>query len=245
MDEAWWMPMVHVPDECIDGKPFFRSLVTERGLPRSILVNAQGSRFTNEALPYNDLVKAIKRRDPAGATPNSPAWLIFDEGFRSGYSLATIRPDRAVPSWVVQAPGLAGLASSLGMPPTGLTRAVEEWNQMCASGRDQRFNRGETLYQRYYGDPEAEHPNLGPIDRSPFYAVSVLAGTIGTKGGPRVDSDARVLRSGGDPIPGLYAVGTVAAGWVGAGYPGPGTPLSVGMTFAYRAARDAVGAGDA
>ena len=244
MDEAWWMPMVHVPGEQIEGQPFFRSLITERGLPRSILVNAKGSRFTNEALPYNDLVKAIKLCDSSGATPNTPAWLIFDEGFRSRYSLATIRPDRPLPSWLIRAPDLAVLASHLGIPGAGLTRAVEEWNQVCASGHDEYFGRGQTVYERYYGDPDAENPNLGPIDSPSFYAIPVLAGTIGTKGGPRVDRHARVLRPGGDPVVGLYAAGNAAAGWVGTGYPGPGTPLSVGMTFAYRAARHAMGATD-
>ena len=113
MDEAWWMPMVHVPGETLDGEPFYRSLITERGLPRSILVNVRGRRFIDEALPYNDVVQAIKRCEPNGLTPNAPAWLIFDAGFQQRYSLATIRADRPVPSWVTQATTLPGLAAQL------------------------------------------------------------------------------------------------------------------------------------
>jgi len=69
----------------------------------------------------------------------------------------------------------------------------------------------------------------------PFHAVRVLAGTIGTKGGPVTDADGQVLTEAGPPVPGLYAAGNVAAFWTGDGYPGPGATLAAGMTMGYRA----------
>jgi 3-oxosteroid 1-dehydrogenase len=63
----------------------------------------------------------------------------------------------------------------------------------------------------------------------------VLAGTIGTKGGPVTDTDGVVQAQDGNPIPGLYAVGNTAAFWTSDGYPGPGATLAVGMTMGYRA----------
>lgn len=56
--EAWWMPMVAVPGEILDGEPCYRSLIRERALPRQIVVNAAGRRFAAEALPYNSPVPA-------------------------------------------------------------------------------------------------------------------------------------------------------------------------------------------
>ena len=71
------------------------------------------------------------------------------------------------------------------------------------------------------------------------WPVAVLAGTIGTKGGPVTDTDWQVLRADGSPVPGLYAAGNVAAFWTADGYPGPGATLAAGMTMGYRAGRHA------
>ena len=72
----------------------------------------------------------------------------------------------------------------------------------------------------------------------PFYAVRVLAGTIGTKGGPVTDTTATVLTTG-TPITGLYAVGNTAAFRTGDAYPAPGVTLGIAVTMAYTAGRHA------
>ena len=69
--------------------------------------------------------------------------------------------------------------------------------------------------------------------------MEVLAGTIGTKGGPVTDINGVVQRADGSPVPGLYAAGNAAAFWTADGYPGPGATLAVGMTMGYRAGRHA------
>ena len=119
---------------------------------------------------------------------------------------------------------------------------VGRWNANCAAGTDADFGRGGNAYERYMGDP-GTRPNqsLGPLDQPPFHAIRVLAGTIGTKGGPVTDAAARVLAGSGRPIPGLYAVGNAAAFWTGDGYPGPGATLGIAMTMGYQAGRDAAG----
>ena len=70
----------------------------------------------------------------------------------------------------------------------------------------------------------------------------MLPGTIGTKGGPRTDPDARVLRGDGSPVAGLYAAGNAAAGWLADAYPGPGATLGVALVFGRRAGRHAAAA---
>src|ERR1700678_3491236 len=105
------------------------------------------------------------------------------------------------------------------------------------SGRDLEFHRGETEYDRSFGDPcHMPNPCLAPIVEPPFYAMRIDPGDFGTHGGLVTDTDARVLRADGSAIPGLYAVGNNAAAVLPT-YPGPGSTLGPAMTFAWQAAR--------
>ena len=229
MGEGWWMPMLAVPGERLLGEQFYRSLIRERGLPRQIMVNAAGQRFTGEARPYNEIGKALHRQD-------GPVHLIFDEGYRARYPMPGIPPAGPVPGWVACGNSLAELAARIGVPPAALAGTVGRWNQACAAGADPDFGRGEGAYERFCGDPAVSpNPSLGPVDEAPYYAVEVLAGTIGTKGGPVTDANGAVLDRAGVPVTGLYAVGNAAAFWTADGYPGPGATLAVGMTMGYRA----------
>ena len=49
----------------------------------------------------------------------------------------------------------------------------------------------------------------------------------------------RVLRPGGDPVPGLYAAGNAAASVMGMAYPGGGSTLGPALTFGHLAGRHA------
>lgn len=51
----------------------------------------------------------------------------------------------------------------------------------------------------------------------PYYAPAVSSGLVHTQGGMTIDTAARVVRPGGDPIPGLFAAGGAAAGISGDG----------------------------
>jgi len=236
--EGWWMPMLALPGEELGGRPYYRSLIRERAVPRQIMVNAAGSRFADEASPYNNVGKAMHARG------NDPAYMIFDSQFLRRYPLPGVSPGTAVPNWVASAPTPAGLASLIGVDPDGLERTVAQWNKACAEGTDPEFGRGGNPYDRYGGDPEAAGaPNLGPLADPPLHAVRVLAGTIGTKGGPVTDPNGRVLTLDGGLIPGLYAVGNAAAFWTGDAYPAPGATLGIGMTMGYLAGRHAAARG--
>ena len=116
---------------------------------------------------------------------------------------------------------------------------MARWNEFCADGADRDFGRGGNVYDRYGGDPEAAAPNLGPLTDPPFCAVRVLAGTIGTKGGPVTDVSGAVLTAAGTPVEGLYAAGNAAAFWTGDAYPAPGATLGIAMTMGYLAGRHA------
>ena len=86
-------------------------------------------------------------------------------------------------------------------------------------------------------DAIAQDPDL---KEAPYYAVMVKPTTIGSMGGLVIDTDARVLKEDGAPIPGLYATGEVAnGGFYKVEYPASGSSLSLGMTFGLEAGRNA------
>jgi hypothetical protein len=133
LGEGWWMPMMAVPGEEVDGTPYPRSLIRERAVPRQIMVNAAGRRFVNEASPYNEVGKAMHRADDGGCQ-NDPAFLIFDEEFTRRYSLPGFSSG-AVPAWLPRAESPGALAALIGVDPEGLERTVAGWTRRARRGR--------------------------------------------------------------------------------------------------------------
>jgi 3-oxosteroid 1-dehydrogenase len=235
MSEAWWCPSVVIPGEEYDGKQLNRGDFATRSMPHSIIVNRRGARFVNEAQNYNDLMKPFFAFEPlAYERANLPAWIVLDHQYLTRYALLTFMPGQMAPDWLPQGATLAELAGKAGIDPQGLEATVARFNRFAIEGRDPDFHRGESLYDRFYGDPDhAPNPNLGTLEKGPFYALQVHPGAIGTKGGAKVTTEAQVLRVDGEPIAGLYAAGNVMAGVTGPGYPGAGATIGAGMTFGF------------
>ncbi|OBJ22652.1 FAD-dependent oxidoreductase [Mycobacterium sp. 1245801.1] len=238
MGEAWWVPIVQIPGDTIEGKPRSRSVRLERTRPRSIIVNSAGRRFVNEACDYNSMAGAFHYLDPRGGYVNDRGWMVFDSIHLQRYGFLGIEPGQPVPDWFCESADLAELAAKTGIDADGLAHTVESWNRHVAGGADPDFGRGSSAYDGYWGDDSATTPagkTLGPIDTAPFYAVPVSIGAMGTKGGPRTDHDARVLHVSGEPIPGLFAAGNAMGGVTGRAYGGAGGTLGPAMVFGYRA----------
>ncbi|MBO0677962.1 FAD-dependent oxidoreductase [Mycolicibacterium sp. S2-37] len=238
MGEAWWVPIVQIPGDTIDGHPRSRSVRLERTRPRSIIVNRAGRRFLNEAGEYNSMAGAFQYLDPKLGYVNDPAWIVFDSLHLKHYGFLGVDPDGPVPDWFCASADLEELGEKTGIDAAGLARTLESWNSHVAEERDPDFGRGASAYDGYWGDPHAASPalqTLGPIDTAPYYAVPVSIGAMGTKGGPRTDRDGRVLHVSGTPIPGLYAAGNAMAGATGKAYGGAGGTLGPAMVFGVRA----------
>ncbi len=110
---------------------------------------------------------------------------------------------------------------------------------MAREGVDEDFHRGDSAYDKYYGDPRVRpNPSLGPIDQPPFYAVTLVPGDLGTKGGVVTDARARALRPDGSVIEGLYAAGNAGAAVMGRTYAGAGATIGPAVTFGYVAGLD-------
>jgi 3-oxosteroid 1-dehydrogenase len=239
MEDAWWGPTVP-----LEGKPWFA--LSERNSPGSIIVNMAGKRFMNESMPY---VEACHRMyggeygQGTGPGENVPAWLVFDQRYRDRYIFAGLQPGQRIPKkWldsgvIVKADAIDELARQTGMPADEFRSTVERFNGFAHSGVDADYHRGESAYDRYYGDPTNKpNPNLGEISHPPYYAAKLVPGDLGTKGGISTDVHGRALRDDGSVIEGLYAAGNVSAPVMGHTYPGPGGTIGPAMTFGYLAA---------
>jgi len=246
MREAWWMPVIEVPTEV---NPMGRQLLTyERTMPGSLMVNRHGKRFTNEASNYNAFGAAFHEQDVSRFEyANLPCWLIFNQDFYAKWPFVGGLSDAFTggarpPQWIARADSLAELAARVGIDPAGMENSVATFNAYAEAGEDPEFRRGESANDLWWGDPEhrgSKRATLGPIGEGPYYAIEVKSGALGTKGGPKTDTDARVLDVDGRPIPGLYAAGNVMASPMGMTYGGAGGTLGPGMVFGYRAGRDA------
>ncbi|MFM9372748.1 FAD-dependent oxidoreductase [Streptomyces sp. Da 82-17] len=232
MDKVWGAPSTPTPG----GGLFF--LVADRAVPAMLIVDGRGRRYVNEAAPYHEFVDRMYATP--GAAENS--WIVVDALSRKRYPFLGLVPGRKFPRGFTDEGILRTgrtvreLAGRIGVPAAELERTVNRFNALAEQGRDADFGRGDSAYDRYYGDPTLPNPNLHPLTRGPYYALPVRPGDLGTKGGLLTDEHARVLREDGTPIDGLYATGNCSAAVMGDTYPGPGSTIGPSMTFGYVAA---------
>lgn len=234
MTAVWGVPVLTPPTQTYDGEPSGRMGNVEMTLPGSIVVNAAGERFVNEALAYHDTCRMFGDTDPAtGRSRNTPAWLLFDHDFAARYPLAG-SPAGAAPEWAVTADSIEALAAAVGIDPAGLAATIARFNADAEGGRDTQFGRGGSAQDRFLGDAtHGPNPCLAPLRTPPFAAVPIHPGVLGTSGGLRTDTEGRVLDWADAAIPGLYAAGNVAAGVFRNTYPGGGATLGSAVARAF------------
>jgi succinate dehydrogenase/fumarate reductase flavoprotein subunit len=247
LDEAWLFPAIQWPD----GRMQF--MLNERMMPAQFIVNGEGERFINEAAPYMDFGHAMIDGQKSGIT-HIPCWLITDYRSWNRYVIgghlpipkipgAPVPTGRKVPpAWlesgvVKAAMSWDDMATKIGVPARQLSETARRFNELARMGHDDDFNRGDSVYDNYYGDPTLPNPNLYPLGDPPYYAFRIVLGDLGTSGGLRTDEYARVLRSDDTVVRGLYAVGNTAAPVMGRSYAGAGATIGPAMTFGFVAAK--------
>ena len=218
----------------------------ERAKPGLIMVRTDGQRFANEADSYHDVMQALLKATPPGQPVQ--AWLVADHEFMRHYGLGAAKPapmplgPMLANGYVKRGRTLAELAQACGIAADALQATVQRYNAMALRGQDEDFAKGETPYNRMQGDADfaAErgwpNPCMGPLERGPFYAVRVVAGSLGTFAGLKVNTCAQVLDANSQPIPGLYAGGNDMDSMMAGHYPSGGITLGPAMTFGWIAA---------
>ncbi len=211
----------NVPGETQAGAALWRAS-WEGGFPHALWVNRAGKRFADESF-YRDYLP--KTREWSGATqtqPNFPPFLVFDQNFRDKYALGTFLPTMELPEeMVARANTLGALAGQLGIDGAALEATVARFNRFAEAGVDEDFGRGTYPWAAMMtGDRSQKNPNLGPLDRAPFYGLKLHVASVGVNAaGLLTNEHAQVLHVRGAPISGLYATGNSAAPLdIGAGY---------------------------
>lgn len=232
MEESWWFPAISPMG---DDNP--QVLLAERSLPGSFMVDRHGKRFINEAKDYMSFGQAVLKR-AADGDPVGEMWLVFDQKYRDSYMFAGVLfPGMPIPkSWYDAGIAVKGstpgeLAAAAGLPVAEFEAAYDRFDELARMGEDHDYGRGNSAYDRYYGDPTcAPNPNLRPL-KGKLYAVKVVLSDLGTCGGLTADERGRVLDTAGKPIPGLFALGNNAANVFGRSYPGAGATIGQGLVF--------------
>lgn len=239
MDQRMGYPVTMVP-----GKTAPVYMQGDLSKPHAIMVDQQGQRFIKESSSYMALSAAVLERDQQGL----PSWMIFDSQYTKTYMVAgTFVNPKKLAAWkeagfLREGGSIAELAQQCGIDGAQLEQTVSRFNGFVAAGKDEDFNRGDHVYDNWLGDPLAkDSKTLGKIEQGPFYALPIYAGDVSTFGGLVTDSHARVLKEDGSVLAGLYATGVSTASVMGKKATGAGASIGPSLTWAYVAARDALG----
>jgi len=130
-----------------------------------------------------------------------------------------------------------------------LKDTVKRFNAFARAGIDDDFHRGSFPYDvewhsKVFSTPDEttkwpanHHPNITMYpftEKGPYYCILVAAGTLDTNGGPRIDTNARILDTKNNPIPGLFGAGNCIAAPM-PNYVAGGATLGNAITFGYLA----------
>lgn len=160
----------------------------------AFLVDRKGHRFGDETTGYSEYAAQILEH--AGGE----AWIILDERVHRACQGFQDYQDTVESGAVRWGDDAADLAVQTGLEAETLATTLDR-AEASAAGAPDEF--GRTYWE-------------APL-RPPYAAISVRPALFHTQGGLLVDADARVLRTDGSSIPGLYASGGAAAGISGHG----------------------------
>ena len=217
--------------------------------PHGIVVDQSGVRYMSEGSSYSEFCMNMRKRHEK--VPAIPSYWIVDDQYMKTYMFCGTMPGKAKKQewydsgWLKKADTIEDLAAALNIDPATLKATVDNFNADVRAGSDRQFHRGDRAFDKWLGDAVAKgNPSLGTIERGPFYAVPVLPGDVSTFGGVVTDTNGRVLREDGSPIPGLYATGVSTASVFGGHAVGAGASIGPSFTWGYVAARHAANAGN-
>jgi tricarballylate dehydrogenase len=192
--------------------------------PFSIMLNAKGKRFVDEGADFRNYTYAKYGRVILDQ-PGQFAWQVFDAKvkhlLRDEYKIkqvtkATAQTLEELVGKLEDVDAAAALAEI-----TAYNAAVRADIPFNPNVKDGRRTEGLAV-------PKSNWANM--LDTPPYEAYAVTCGITFTFGGLRINTDAQVMSTDGEPIPGLYAAGELVGGIFYFNYPG-GTGLTNGAVF--------------
>ena len=192
--------------------------------PWGIMLNAEGKRFVDEGADFRNYTYAKYGRVILNQ-PGQFAWQVFDKKvvhlLRDEYRIKQVTK--------VTANTLEELVKKL--DDVNAEAALDEIKRYNAAVRSEiPFNPNVKDGRRTEGLALNKSNWANLLDTPPFEAYAVTCGITFTFGGLRINTDAQVISTDGDAIPGLYAAGELVGGIFYFNYPG-GTGLTNGSVF--------------
>ena len=192
--------------------------------PWGIYLNAEGKRFVDEGADFRNYTYARYGRVVLQQTGQF-AWQIFDGKvkhlLRDEYKIrqVTKRVANTLPELVSVLDDVNAEAA---------LKEIQNYN--AAVRTDIAFNPNVKDGRRTEGLAVPKSNWANTIDTPPFEAYAVTCGITFSFGGLRINTDAQVINSDGQPMRGLYAAGELVGGIFWFNYPG-GSGLTNGAVF--------------
>ncbi len=202
--------------------------------PFGIIVNARGKRFVDEGADFRNYTY-VRYGRAVLEQPGQFAWQVFDAKvthlLRDEYRIRQVT--RVTADTLEE---LAGKLDDVDAP--GFLREVAAYNKAVRTDIPFDPNVKDGRRTEELEVPKSNWANT--IDTPPFEAYAITCGVTFTFGGLKIDSDARVMDTAGEAIPGLYAAGELVGGLFYFNYPG-GSGLVSGSVFGRIAGAAAAG----
>lgn len=214
------------------------------GEPYCIWINKKGERFIDECVTFNvfEAINAILRQKEAicyALLDYKIKNAIIEQGLIRGCGEMFVPRGKKLneldeefkkqvdKGGAFVSESLEEISQWIGVPPIVLKKTVDEYNECCDRGYDEIF-----IKDRQY---------LQALRNPPFYAIKFSGAYLVTTGGIKINEKMEVLDKEGDPIPGLYAVGSDTGGWESDTYCAvlPGSAFSFAMNSGRIAAENA------
>jgi tricarballylate dehydrogenase len=192
--------------------------------PWGIYLNAHGRRFVDEGADFRNYTYAKYGRVIL-SQPGQFAWQLFDSKVK-----AQLRDEYKIRQVTKRtADTLEELVKQLDdVDADAALKEIRAYNAAVRTDipfdpnvKDGRCTVGLAI-------PKSNWANT--LDTPPFEAYAVTCGITFTFGGLRINTDAQVISTDGEPIPGLFAAGELVGGIFYLNYPG-GTGLTNGSVF--------------
>ena len=215
----------------VDGRaPKFDGGIVTRldSIPFGVVVNRFGQRFYDEGEDIWPKRYAIWGR------------LIAEQPEQIAYSIVDAKTIRCFLPPVYkpyQADSLEDLAGLLKLEAAPFLETIQNFNRATAGNLESTLERLDGVKTRGLTPPKSNWAL--PIDRAPFYGLPLRPGITFTYMGVEVDSNARVIQSGGRPFSNVYAAGEIMSGNIlTKGYLA-GFGLTIGSVFGRLAGKEA------
>jgi fumarate reductase flavoprotein subunit len=155
-----------------------------------ILVNSRGERFGNEDIGYSGYARMVLGQQ-------TEVFAIFDDRIKAIADKEEEFRELVNLGGIKSADNIDALAALFKLPAESLAQTLHAYNEAAQGKQPDSFGRSKFA--------------LAPL-QSNLWICRVTPGLFHTQGGLAIDTNGRVLKKDGTPIPNLYAGGGAAGG---------------------------------